>query len=193
MFGAFCWDQCMKSFFPIIALISLLSTNVSFAGSATWRPHPTSDDWNNAANWRPKTIPNGPNDTATFGASDITDVSLTAAETELDGIVFAPGANAFTITPVHDNTVAFMGFGIENNSGVTQNFVTTTLVFVGYGLSFHNQATAGTQTVFTVANYGSAFGSIGFYDQASAAFATFIIDGTEFFEDGSPYIAFLQN
>src|SRR5262249_10092576 len=119
--------------------------------------------------------------------------SLTAAETELDGIVFAPGANAFTITPVHDNTVAFMGFGIENNSGVTQNFVTTTLVFVGYGLSFHNQATAGTQTVFTVANYGSAFGSIGFYDQASAAFATFIIDGTEFFEDGSPYIAFLQN
>ena len=175
----------MAGLLPV--LVVMFSLQSSQAGSASWKPHPTSGDWDNVANWRPKTIPNGPTDTATFGISDTTDVSLTAEETELNGIAFAPGANAFTISPAYPNNLDFMGFGITNNSGVTQNFVTNSIG----GLGFHNQATAGTQTVFTVSNYGTP--SMDFYDQASAAFGTFVIEGTAYFSDGSPVLSFFQN
>ena len=38
----------------------------AFAGSATWNSNPVSNDWNTAANWTPATVPNGPEDIATF-------------------------------------------------------------------------------------------------------------------------------
>ena len=182
----------MKRTFFLLSALFLLTSHFGYAGSATWKPHPTSGDWNTATNWRPRTIPNSPSDIATFGVSDIADVSLTANQTELDRIVFSPGANAFTITLDHFNNLAFTGFGIDNNSGVAQNFGTTTLDVLN-GLSFHNQATAGTQTVFTLSSYGSSFGTLAFYDEASAGFGTFIVEGTEVFEDGSPVLVFFEN
>src|SRR5947209_14995308 len=95
----------------------------AFAGSAQWDLSPGSGDWNNSANWNPMTVPNGPADTATFDQSNTTSVSI-SANTEVNGIVFSPGASAFTITASPTFTLTVSGVGISNNSGVTQNFVT---------------------------------------------------------------------
>lgn len=78
-------------------LVLLLRMQTSYAGSATWNFNPISDDWNTAANWTPETVPNSPEDTATFGVSNVTNVS-TSQPTEVKGIVFPAGASAFTIT-----------------------------------------------------------------------------------------------
>ena len=40
----------------------LMSIQSSPAGSGTWNLNPTSNDWNDDANWTPPTVPNGPND-----------------------------------------------------------------------------------------------------------------------------------
>ena len=63
----------------------------------------------------------GPANTATFATSNITGPVI-AQTTEVNGIVFNPGASAFTITsPFFSFTIS--GVGITNNSGITQNFV----------------------------------------------------------------------
>ncbi len=75
-----------------------LATSELLAGSATWDLDPASRDWNTATNWSPTTVPNGPSNTATFGFSNTTGVSL-LADTEINGVVFSAGAtNPFTIT-----------------------------------------------------------------------------------------------
>ena len=66
------------------SLIFLLPT-VTYAISAQWDLDPSSGDWNTAANWTPMEVPNGPADTATFGVSNTTDVSI-SANTEINGI-----------------------------------------------------------------------------------------------------------
>ena len=144
-----------------------------------------SSDWNTAANWRPNTVPNGPTDTATFAASDTTGVSLSSA-TEVSGVVFTPGASSFTITP-DPGIFSFTGLGIANNSGLPQNFVTNQTYATG--LNFYNQATAGTQAVFTA----ESASNISFYDEATAGFGTFLIKGTEYFEDGHCHLYFYDN
>ena len=52
------------AFLPTLATVQ--------AGSATWNLHPTSGDWDTAANWTPATVPNGPADIATFSTSSAT-------------------------------------------------------------------------------------------------------------------------
>jgi hypothetical protein len=107
------------------AILIVLVTGAVFAGSATWNLNPTSGDWNTATNWMPATVPHGPNDTATFDVSNVTDVSL-SANTEVAAIVFNPGANAFTITVSPSGSSTFLtieGAGITNNSVMIQNFV----------------------------------------------------------------------
>src|SRR2546430_10341465 len=116
----------MKS--PILSRAMVLTLSLAvlsgvYAGSATWKLTPTNGDWNTAANWTPNTVPNGPHDTATFDASNITDISLSDV-TEVEGIVFNPGAGAFTINATQPITIS--GTGITNNSGVTQTFVADT-------------------------------------------------------------------
>ena len=86
--------------------------------------------------------PNGPADTATFATSNIRRPVISAT-TEVNGIVFNPGASAFTITsPFFSFTIS--GVGITNNSGITQNFVSGPTV-----INFLNNATAGSLTHFT--------------------------------------------
>ena len=69
-------------------------------------------------------VPNGPADTATFGLSNTTDVSI-SANTEVNGITFSSAAtNPYTITASPGFTLTISGVGITNNSGITQNFVT---------------------------------------------------------------------
>src|SRR5450432_37469 len=105
------------------ATLLLLSIQSSRAGSATWNLNPTSGDWNTATNWMPSTVPNGPADTATFDVSNTTSVNL-FAKTEVNGIVFNPGASAFTIVSDVDyfgGSLTISGVGITNNYGSTQN------------------------------------------------------------------------
>jgi len=91
----------------------LLTSHFGFAGSATWNLNPTSNDWNTAANWTPATVPNDPADIATFDVSSVTTISLEYVD--LSGIIFNPGASAFTI--VGSLGIDFYGAGITNNSG----------------------------------------------------------------------------
>ncbi len=102
----------------LLPLICLALRSVD-AGSATWNLNPTSSDWNTAANWMPNTVPNGPADIASFGVSSQTSISFSAF-TEVNSIIFLPGANAFTITS-EMITLTISGAGIINNSGIMQN------------------------------------------------------------------------
>jgi len=151
-----------RAFLPLAAAILtlLLATASSFAGSATWKVTPANTDWNTAANWVANGPPNGPADTATFASSNIRR-PIISQTTEVNGIVFNPGASAFTITsPFFSFTIN--GVGITNNSGITQNFVSGPTV-----INFLNNATAGSLTHFTNT------GDITFGDSATAGNASF--------------------
>ena len=102
--------------------------------------------------------PNGPNDTATFQASSITGLSI-SGNTELNGIIFNPGANSYSIASYVGLTIS--GAGIANDSGVTHTFV------ISGSLSFLNAATAGDLIIF----YNS--GAISFSNSSRAGSATF--------------------
>ena len=116
-------------FLRVAMLLLLLSTASStFAGSATWKTNPSSGDWNNAANWTPATVPNGPSDTATFAFSNTTNVSVSVDPITVDSIVFNAGASAFTITANYGFRLDIVGAGIRNNSGITQTFVAAGLL-----------------------------------------------------------------
>jgi hypothetical protein len=65
----------------------VLVPSVTYAINAQWDLNPISGDWNTAANWTPNGVPNGPADTATFGLSNTTDVSI-SENTEVNGIIF---------------------------------------------------------------------------------------------------------
>jgi len=143
---------------PVIVL--LLSLQTTQAGSATWNLNPASGDWNTAANWTPPTVPNGPADTAQFAVSNTTDISI-SSPIEVNGTQFNPGASAFTITAPPMLTFTISGVGITNNSGTTQNFVTTVDGVGNHGsINFSNSATAGNATLIANGGGGSIGGAI---------------------------------
>src|SRR3954454_7261062 len=124
-----------------VAIASLVTGQLVFAGSATWNSSPATGDWNTTTNWTPNTVPNGPRDSATFGVSSISDISISAA-TEVNSIIFSPGASAYTITNSVNIFLTISGAGVINNSGVTENFVPTSDDH-GTAIFFSNSATAG--------------------------------------------------
>lgn len=160
-----------------IQLAFLIALQSAFAGSAIWNLDPTSGDWNAAANWMPNAVPDGPEDTATFELSSVTDISV-SANTEVNGIIFNSGASAFTITVNPGQTLALTGIGITNSSGVTQTFVSDVDVEGNMGrIRFTNSATAGDGTRFI--NSGSIWGNeegglTELRDTSSAGNGTFI-------------------
>jgi autotransporter-associated beta strand protein len=173
----------------ILPLILLFSVEMLRAGSATWSLNPGSDDWNTATNWTPATVPGGPGDTATFGLSNSPSAVVTTP-TELYEIVFNSGASPFTISSTWDE-LTISGVGITNNSGIPQNFVTR------YTMKFLGGATAGNMTTFynngetrfyyySTADSGSFInassgvggGSTSFFDNSTAANATFQTEGS---------------
>ena len=95
----------------IILTLSLGALNVIYADSATWNANPIDNNWNNPANWTPNTVPNGPNDVATFAVSNQTDVTISAS-TEVNELVFSPGASDFTIDVTEGKTFTISGTGI---------------------------------------------------------------------------------
>src|SRR5882757_2414007 len=106
----------------LTAAACLLSLQSTRAGSATWSPNPVSGDWNTAANWVPATVPNGPNDVATFGVSNITVVSISSSMTAKT-IVYSPGASSFAIITTAGASLSLVGTGVQNDSGGIQNFI----------------------------------------------------------------------
>jgi hypothetical protein len=145
----------MKTSFKIFAVCvtfvcaNALSSRNTFAGSATWQSAPATSDWNTAGNWTAGGPPNGPADTAAFATSTQTAVSISAS-TEVNGIVFNAAGSAFTITASTPLTLTISGTGITNNSGITQNFVSTDNAAGNHAfITFTNSATAGSSTMFT--------------------------------------------
>src|ERR671919_403380 len=106
----------MKTFIAAAIRCSLifLVPTVTYGISAQWDLDPISGDWNTAVNWTPDVVPNGPNDIATFGLSNTTNVSI-SADTEVDSIIFTPAAtNPYGITVNPDVTLTLSGSGIVN-------------------------------------------------------------------------------
>src|SRR5919201_3326123 len=144
----------------ILAALTVVLTQVAYAGSATWLASPPTGNWNHAANWTPATVPNGPSDTATFATSNTTSVSL-SANTEVNGIAFNAGASGFTIAVAPTLILTVSGAGIVNNSGGAQNFVTVVDSAGNIGSTvFSNSATAGRLAAFPN-NGGTVSGASG--------------------------------
>ena len=143
---------------------------VTYAISAQWDLDPISGDWNTAANWTPNRVPNGPSDIARFGLSNTSDVSI-SANTEVNSIVFTPAAtNPYTITASPGLRLTISGVGIVNNSGRTQNFLTSDDASGNAGtIIFSHHASAGSNV--SISNQG---GSTNFYDGSTAGNATFL-------------------
>ena len=173
----------MKKVGKLLALTFILMLRIQtlHAGSATWNLNPGSGDWNTATNWTPATVPNGAASAATFALSNTTGLSLSAF-TEVNGVAFNAGANAFTITASPPFQLTISGVGITNNSGITQNFVNAVDgVSKGGGVvEFLNSATAGSLTAFTN-NGGVVSGAAGtgilFYNTSTAENGTFTNNG----------------
>lgn len=179
-------------------LTLLLSTaSSSFAGSATWKANAGNGEWFTANNWVQGTIPNGPGDTATFASSNRTSIDI-AFNVEVNGIVFNPGASAFTIAtnPAAVPVITISGLGITNNSGIVQNFL---LNRGAAQMEFLNSATAGSLTAFTnfatgitfgqtstagSASFNNTGGSVTFTNNSTADDATFT-NGSVIFFDGN--------
>jgi len=171
----------LQSASSILAFV-LVTTTSSFAGSATWGANPATGNWSTATNWTPATSPNGPNDIATFATSRVRFVAPEGA-TEVNSIVFNPGASQFTIALL-TTTLTISGTGVTNNSGVNQNFAP------GPGeIDFTNSATAGSSdVVFTNA------GNVQFFNTSTAGNATFTNNGAvKFFDTSTAGDAILNN
>jgi autotransporter-associated beta strand protein len=148
----------------------------AYADSATWNLNPISDDWDTAENWTPNTIPDGPDDDATFNQSNITSVVVPATE-EVRSLIFAPGADQFTIT-VNGHRNFFIVSGIVNDSAVNQTLVALADPSgVSGTIVFDSSSTSGTMmTIITegnsVANLGNG-GLVIFNSSSTAAANTF--------------------
>jgi hypothetical protein len=160
----------------------LLAQRTTFAGNASWQATAATGDWNTASNWTAGGPPNGFSDTATFDVSTITGVSL-SANTEVNSIVFDSGASAYTVTTNTSASTQFgltiSGTGIVNDSGETQNFVTSNNGGLGF-VQFMNSATAGTMTSFTIRGglTGAGAGSeLDFFNTSTATSANVTTNG----------------
>lgn len=161
-------DKLRAAALAAVALLSFSLTHAATAASATWLQNPASGDWNSASNWTPMTVPNGPNDTATFSTTNQPNVFL-SANTEVNGIVFTPGANQYSMTNGSAFALTLSGTGITNSSGTSQTFFISNVQNGLGGLVFMNAANAGNQIVFSVDH-----ADITFLDSASAGNATFV-------------------
>ena len=183
----------------LLIFLTMTLTLDAYAGSATWLLNAGDGNWNDASHWIPATVPNGPDDIATFDVSN-TLVPSIFADTEVNSIVFDSNASAFTVTATPGFALTISGEGITNNSGSEENFLNAVQDFVINGQAgstiFTGAATAGAQNTFTndaqIYDYSGDAGRIDFYDTSTGGSATFInlgsgtYNGTEIeFHDNS--------
>lgn len=172
--------QMFPSLFAI-GLTFLFPTRTATADSATWSENALTEDWNTTGNWVPNTVPNGPTDTAGFGISAVTAVTV-STNTTVDGISFESGASRFTIAVAPSRELLFSGGGISNSSSVAQTFVADVDIDGNRGtIRFTGTSTAGGADS-TFLNPGSIGGSneggvTRFHDNSSAGSASFVATG----------------
>jgi autotransporter-associated beta strand protein len=155
-----------------LSLVSLLACDLAHAGSATWALN-AGTSWGTSSNWLPNTVPDGPDDVATFDVSNST--AITVNDKEVNSIVFNPGASAYTISSFSIGSFSITGAGVINDSGTTQNLVATS-PFALIGLD--NGASAGTDVVFTAQGSSTTDnGTIVFHDVSNGGNATLIAGG----------------
>jgi autotransporter-associated beta strand protein len=168
------------AFIIAIALLTLAAQRPSLAGSATWKLDPATNEWTTASNWTPATVPNGPSDTATFGASNVSQVSVTGL-IEVAGLTFDSTAGDYSISTVPSSTsgtVLFLtGPGINNASGRMQNFSTEMNGTFSSTIHFENNATAGDLTSFS-----GPGGFFVFSNSSSAGSGSFDVTGAGIFQ-----------
>jgi autotransporter-associated beta strand protein len=160
-------DIIRMFFFLVLSVgccLSVLMADEAHAASATWDLNPADNNWDNAANWTPNTVPNEPGDVATFAVSNITDVSIMSSFT-VGGLIFTADASAYTIA--NTSSMEMAGNGVTNNSAVTQSFTVLT------PLSLSGSATIGSDVVMTT--YGE--GKVEFGDRATAGAAQLVNEG----------------
>ena len=135
----------MKSPLRRLVLLSGVASFALVAGaradSATWKPDPTSNDWNTAANWTPEKVPSRLTQDAIFGDSNVTEVSISEV-IKLGSIVFDAEAPAYTID-VKPIGVVIGGAGVMNDSGSTQSF------HISGNLTLNGAAHAGDNVTYT--------------------------------------------
>jgi autotransporter-associated beta strand protein len=170
---------------PLLTVLLLSGVGAAFAGNATWRFNPKTNNWNTATNWTPATIPDGTGDVATFDVSNQTNVVITItgqSDTTVSGIVFNPGASAFNISTTPPFGVLINGFGVMNNSGKPQNFVAVAdQSHTQSTITFAGSATAGDDVIYNaegaVVTNASGGGVIDFFNFSTAGKATFEVAG----------------
>jgi hypothetical protein len=134
-----------------------LGLHAADAGSATWNLNPATNDWNTATNWTPATVPDATTDTATFGPSNTTSISISAESVDLADLVFTQSAPLYTINTGEAISLIFWGDGVRNDSGVEQTFTGN--------VSFHENSSASDDVTYDV-------DSVHLYDESSAGSAS---------------------
>src|ERR1044072_3337659 len=152
----------------MLATSCLVSVS-AHAQDATWGAAPPTNNWNSAANWSPATVPTR---TASFGASNTTALTFSAAAT-IGTIQFNAGAPAYSFA-LTGKTLNVQGIGagggIVNNSANAPAF---TLAFGG-ALNFSNSASAGNAQIN---NVNLLFGAVNFNNNSTAGTATLTNNG----------------
>ncbi len=179
----------MKRLFPVICVFSSLFSVGSFAGSATWKTNPTSD-WNTPSNWMPATVPNSPNDTATFPGTNTPTVVVNSS-VAVNALVFANDSlSQYTIMAgdsagLHVATLTLSGDGvIDDSSEFAPQKIGAGATLASNGarnlLSFQNNANAGISKDLIIAYGGQSSGFFGgaveFRNSSSLASAAVVSD-----------------
>ncbi len=169
--------QNRRLFTTLSAFYLVFATANIHAGSATWLQNPVNGNWDVAVNWTAGGPPEGGGDTASFATSSQTSILL-SFDTEVNGITYSPGANAFSITIAGPSIFTISGVGIANSSAAVQNFINTSDASGNSALTFFtNSATAGAGITFT--NNGAISfdamtgGAVQFSNTANAGSASF--------------------
>ncbi|AEH90458.1 autotransporter domain-containing protein [Mesorhizobium opportunistum] len=133
--------------------LTLPATGPARAQDATWQVNPGSDDFFDANNWTPGSVPTG---TATFGASNTTTLTL-GSSGSFDGWTLDAGASNYTFSLTAGQVFTGTGITINGGSATISNY--STLNFSGastagnaaitnnYDLRFYDTSTAGSATI----------------------------------------------
>ena len=157
------------------------STRKTSGTDSTWSPNAASGVWNTPGNWSSGNLPTG---TATFGASDQTDITFASGSSAaIDSLAFASGADAYNLSFTDSSpstpTLTISGSGVSNASSNAQ-FLNVAAFAESRDtpqLAFKNGANAGGSNMQYKAGptdaAGQGGGVIRFYDTSSAGSAAY--------------------
>ncbi|WP_404401916.1 autotransporter domain-containing protein [Pelagibacterium halotolerans] len=165
-----------------VSLAAMLAAAPALAVDSVWLETPVGTNYFGAVNWDTGEAPVNAGDTAIFGPSAITALSITGGvlDVDVDSWIFNANADDYVFT--NDQQVLFHGEGIVINGG-TQTIINNAGGLVG----FLNDSSAGDAVVVNNGELG--FGGV----NASAGNATITNNGILGFEHGSAGNAAITN